>query len=84
MKRTYKYKNHVSEWYDVDVGDVLVLKGKDGSVFDIVVIMKNNKEAPCAKCPLSKDGVPGECMHYAFACSSNMTAISVDSVLENL
>lgn len=85
MKRTYKYKNHISEWYDVDVGDVLTLIGKDGDIFDTVII----KEFPgmtdkCCSCSLSENGIPGECMHYAFACMSSVMAVSMTKVLEDL
>ena len=84
MKRVYKYKNHVSKWYAVNVGDVLILKGKDGTVFDTVIITKNNTTSMCGNCPLSEDGMPAECMHYAFACTDSMTAISINKIMENL
>lgn len=84
MKRTFKYKSHVPDWDDVDIGDVLILEGKDGSIFDTVVITENNTTDKCGNCPLSKDGVPGECMHYAFACSSDMVASSIDTIMEDL
>lgn len=84
MKRTFKYKENIKSWWDVNIGDVLILKGKDGAVFDTVIIMKNNTESMCGDCPLSKNGGPGACVHYAFACNDSMTAISLDKIMENL
>ena len=85
MKRTFKYKEHISKWYNVDLGDVLILKGKDGTIFDTVITMKSDtKEGKCANCPLSGVAGPGECMHYAFACNSNMTTSSLYKALEDL
>ena len=87
MKRTFRYKRHISKWYDVDIGDVLILEGEDGSIFDTVIMVESNKISrigKCGNCPLSKDNVPGECMHYSFACDSNMVASSIDTIMENL
>ena len=85
MKRTFKYKSHISKWYDVDIGDVLILEGEDGSIFDTVIMVESTvKVNKCGSCPLSKDSVPGECMHYSFACNSDMVALSIDTMMENL
>lgn len=87
MKRTFKYKSHISKWYDVDIGDVLILEGEDGTIFDTVIMMESNtksKLGKCVDCPLSENNVPGECMHYAFACSNKLVASSIDTILENL
>lgn len=83
MKRTFKYKNHVSKWYDVNVGDVLILKGKDGTIFDTVIMKETITKTMCGGCPLSKNRRPGECMHYAFACRGDMKARSIKKVMEN-
>lgn len=85
MKRTFKYNSYVSTWDTVDIGDVLILEGKDGSIFD-TVIMKESASggSKCDNCPLSTDGEPGKCMHYSFACHNDMVAVSINKIMENL
>ena len=84
MKRTFKYESYVFKWTDVDIGDVLILEDKDGSIFDTVIMVESNTIHQCDNCPLSSNSMPGECMHYPFACRSDMVAVSINKVLENL
>ena len=77
MKRTFKYERYVSKWYDVDIRDVLILEGEDGSIFDIVIMVESDTIHKCGNCPLSRNKAPGACMHYAFACMTNMKARSI-------
>lgn len=85
MKRTFKYKDHIRKWYEVDIGDILVLRDKDGAVFDVVIMTEFNTGGhKCSNCSLSKNNSPGECMHYAFSCSSEATAVSLYKSLEDL
>lgn len=85
MKRTLKYTSRVAKWDDVEIGDVLILEGNDGNIFDIIIMKKSHNETrKCDDCPLSKDNRPGECMHYSFACSEEMIATSINKIMENL
>lgn len=84
MKRTFKYESYVSNWDGIDIGDVLILEGKDGSIFDTVIMTETDSTNKCGNCPLSEAGTPGECMHYAFACSSDMVASSINKIMEDL
>lgn len=84
MKRTFKYKHHISKWYDVNIGDVLILVGKNGDVFDTVIMKGSDIPNRCGKCPLSKNNTPGECMHYAFACDNDRIAVSINKMMEDL
>lgn len=84
MRRTFKYERYVSKWTDVEIGDVLILEGEDGSIFDIVIMMESSIIHKCDNCPLSRNKKPGECMHYPFACRYDMVAVSIDQVMENL
>ena len=62
MRRTFKYKKNVKKWNHIDIGDVLILKEKDGTLFDAGIVKKVNMSYRCRKCSLSKDGQPDACL----------------------